>query len=285
MTGEQFLVGVFAVVAALLGWGKASGRRRRAAEEPISEPIYRPPPRHAPPRAEEDLADWMDESCIRGGLSLPAWIAYIDGGGVPTDRQITIRTMHGGRDETGKAYVDAVVAWCHLRQAERTFVPSRIQALRESPDAVPIQDEEDIGTWLRCMGGMAHHSDRGWRERIRERAAEMAEEQRIEALADGVEHRVEPTPIAITSTRADQPGATIEEEVLLLGYDTDPTGAPTVLLIAKSRTAKRGRPIFITETRHAGERLLASLRLGGRDIAPAEVSGWVQSLPPRADHG
>lgn len=152
-----WLLLVLASAAAIILW-KISSKKHPAAHLSPSEVPIRPialkgtvttdallrsksEPGAELPIDKDAWEDWSDELYADASRELPAelTITYCDRNGQITRRDITVekyaRTADGG----------VLAAFCHLRQARRPFIFSRIQFAADRSDGTAIKD---LGAWL-----------------------------------------------------------------------------------------------------------------------------------------
>jgi predicted DNA-binding transcriptional regulator YafY len=235
----------------------------------------------APRRSKaQDEEDWdYGLRRLAEGLQVPARIEYVDAEGVFTERDIAILGIAGERPRNGDILAIVIYAFCHLRQDNRTFLLGRIRRLWLAPDALPIQDGDEIELWVRRSAGLETPFD----SRRAEEAAAWEARDRRRSLVAGQEHAVIPQRVSITTERAREPGVEQTSEVFVIGFDTDTEGRATVLFVASRLDVKRGRAIYIAETRDDEKARLTRLIVPPGGDVVADVAAWVVALPRDPD--
>jgi hypothetical protein len=168
-------------------------------------------------------------------------------------------------------------------------------------------DSDAVERWLRKRARRETAEDRRFdreaanpvlrerreRREARERAAEearlAAETKRLEAwseaielrrnLAAGREYAVTAQRASVKSCRPGMPSSEETSEGFVIGYDTDPDGRPTVLFFASRIDAKRGRAVYINQTRSPTNHLLIELRVPPEADPILDPATWVADLP------
>lgn len=144
---------VIAVILGIAGFGallRAAWPRSKEptvepAPTPRSEPSSTSPPAGPPPRAAASPLS---------GLTLD--ISYADAEGQETARRITLKDAR--RDYLDPTSFDMKMdAWCHLRQAERTFLTRGVRAATVVETGEVIEGPL-LGIWLRSQRGDAPFS-------------------------------------------------------------------------------------------------------------------------------
>jgi hypothetical protein len=305
--------------AFIIGAGIAAvyfaSRRASPPEQPTAAPApWRPPTPSTPPRVDLDvLADILAANAapraakLAEDLSLRIALEYADADGVVTEREITINRIDGYQHEQFGRTPTILHAYCHLRGAPRRFLVSRIHALGNRETETVIEGWLPIVEWLRAHGGLLTKSQVAQREadaaelaeraakgeaRMAKRAADRAERAaeaeawraelaRRDELIAGDEHFVTPTPAQITISRNPDAAAAETLAVMVLGYDTNSTGQPTVLFCAKTATAKRGWDAYIGETLLDHHARILTLVAPPVPEPVGDIAAWALTLPKR----
>lgn len=87
-------------------------------------------------------------------LEITALLQYIDGDGQPSERTVTLHTISGHRYRDGTVTVEAFDAWCHLRQAMRSFRIDRIVNLANPTTGEVAEAPADV---LAIAAGLTPH--------------------------------------------------------------------------------------------------------------------------------
>lgn len=105
--------------------------------------------------------EYADEDAILAkDLRLDAWIDYTDKRNERTRRRITITSIHGYNDPEYGWEAQHVEAFCHQRQAIRTFMVCGMKSIAESEDALQPMSSELIEYWLRMKAGKSGPDDK-----------------------------------------------------------------------------------------------------------------------------
>ncbi|MEI6160857.1 MAG: hypothetical protein WCP77_13545 [Roseococcus sp.] len=248
-----------------------------------------------------------EEEIIARKLRIRAWIEYEDSEGKSSSRHITVVTLYGHDYEGDGIQIYKIDAYCHMRLEARTFLVHRITAVAEISDALAPMDSDAVERWLRKRAGKETAEDRRFdreaanptlrdrreRREARQRAAEearvAAEVKRLEAwseaierrrnLAAGKEHAVVAQRASVKSWRPGVPSSEETCEGFVIGYDTNSAGQPTVIFFASRTDAKRGRAVYIHETRSSANHLLIELRAPPEAEPIPDPATWVSGVP------
>jgi hypothetical protein len=182
----------------------------------------------------------------------------------------------------------------------RTFMVWGMKSIAESEDALQPMSSELIDYWLRMKAGKSGPNDKRleWElanpeaaaaERAAEDARWQAEQERMaqeaaaraarRALAAGAECAVEPQRVRLTSKRGGDNAQTTTTDLFVIGYDTNPAGEATVLFVATRLDVKRGRAVYIDQTREPENAKLIELRFPPEGDPVLDIAGWVSKLP------
>jgi hypothetical protein len=109
---------------------------QRKTGQDLGQPSQETPGRLEAPRPDEDNweTDWLLGSPGEIQVEVEANIHYRDGRGLETRRDVLTRAMYPYGDDF------AIVAFCRLRQANRSFLVSRIQGFVDLATGQPVVD-------------------------------------------------------------------------------------------------------------------------------------------------
>ncbi|MGX9966088.1 hypothetical protein ACVFYP_22370 [Roseomonas sp. F4] len=241
--------------------------RRRTPKQ--VEPVFIMAPILASPR---DMRAEMD-------------VIFDDAGDESDSGLFRIVALRGFRAD-GKAHLSAIdIRKEGARKTRSVLVEHIHHLLPAGVDDAP----DDVERWLRLAGGLGWPDDLAWKaEQDAIAAAEAAEDAAWEAhlarLAQrigGEETLVAPTRIRLRSRRN---GADADITTLVLGFDTDEAGQPSLLFVAKSASAKRGRLIYLAEALESGEETLVALHAPPDGPEVSDIPAWLAGLPRREAH-